>query len=346
MSEEKKLFVPKFSVYSPADLSKKWFVYFYENGKRVRVYGHINKYKTRNARIKAAENLIDDLKKEGRGAKKKIEGQIYQWLEKKKPLLRKKSYQTYKSKIDNFLTYVGPYLTQEKVRGFFEKIRSDRHSTTYNKYLQLFKQIFNDIGEEKLIEDLKKVKAIRTPARYFLPSQVKLIKRHLLVADPELWFFCQFIYYCFIRPGELRLLKVSDVLFDEKRVFIRGKISKNRKNQYVAIPEAFLADLHKNLDSRNPNEYIFPGKTSIPKPIGIGTMSHKHLEMLRQLGFDSEYKLYSWKHTGAVMAVKAGVGVKELQMQLRHHSLDQVNEYLRQMGVWDMDGLRNSFPEI
>lgn len=35
------------------------------------------------------------------------------------------------------------------------------------------------------------------------------------------------------------------------------------------------------------------------------------------------------------MAVKAVISVKELQMQLRHHSLDQVNLYLRQLGMMD-----------
>ncbi|MCX6269628.1 MAG: hypothetical protein NTU44_00125 [Bacteroidetes bacterium] len=36
------------------------------------------------------------------------------------------------------------------------------------------------------------------------------------------------------------------------------------------------------------------------------------------------------KHTGAVEASKY-IPVKDLQMQLRHHSLDQVDAYLRQM---------------
>ena len=49
---------------------------------------------------------------------------------------------------------------------------------------------------------------------------------------------------------------------------------------------------------------------------------------------------------GELRWLKAGVSVKELQMQLRHHSLDQVNAYLRQMGVMDMDNLVDRFPEI
>ena len=56
--------------------------------------------------------------------------------------------------------------------------------------------------------------------------------------------------------------------------------------------------------------------------------------------------LYSWKHTGAVMAVKAGIHIKQLQIQLRHHSLDQVDQYLRDLGVSDLSDLARSFPGI
>ena len=43
--------------------------------------------------------------------------------------------------------------------------------------------------------------------------------------------------------------------------------------------------------------------------------------------------LYSWKHTGVVMAVKAGIHIKQLQIQFRHHGLDQVDQYLRDLGI-------------
>lgn len=97
---------------------------------------------------------------------------------------------------------------------------------------------------------------------------------------------------------------------------------------------------------RNPNEYVFKGHKYM-KPMGENTMGDRHRKLLKELNFDTKrYKVYSWKHTGAVMAVKAGVHVKQLQIQLRHHSLDQVDEYLRQLGVSDLGDLRANFPGI
>jgi hypothetical protein len=35
------------------------------------------------------------------------------------------------------------------------------------------------------------------------------------------------------------------------------------------------------------------------------------------------------------------MGLRQLQMQLRHHSLDMVEVYLRSMGILEVDGIRD-----
>ena len=72
-----------------------------------------------------------------------------------------------------------------------------------------------------------------------------------------------------------------------------------------------------------------------------------HFDKIRKLiNLPRDYKLYSFKHTGNVMAVKAGIGLKELQMQNGHHSLDQLNAYLRQMIGTESEALRTKGPII
>ena len=127
---------------------------------------------------------------------------------------------------------------------------------------------------------------------------------------------------------------------------MRAEIAKNKKQQYVAIPDAFFPVVEKRVSGRNPNDFLFKG-TRYKKPTSVNYFALKHLKLLRDLGFDTtRYKLYSWKHTGAVQAVKAGIHIKQLQIQLRHHSLDQVDEYLRQLGVSDLGDLQSKFPSI
>lgn len=346
MAEEKKI-VPVYQVYRPVDLSKKWFVYWYEGAVRQRKYGSINKYHTAKEREAEALRLIAALEQLHVATPAgHIMQRLYAHLDSRRHQMRQKSYYTYRSKINTLATWLGSREpTAELMCDFFKELRAQRHNTTYNTYRQKLRQLFAEIGEGHLVQEVSRgAKETRTPARYFQPYQIRRLTPHLQ-ADPTLWLFVQFIYYCFIRPGELRWLRAGDVLLEEKRILVRGEISKNKKTEYIAIPEPFLTDL-KFVRAMSPNDLLFPSPDNLTAPIGINTMSTRHRKILKALGFNYAYKLYSWKHTGAVMAVKAGIPLKELQMQLRHHSLDQVNEYLRQMGVQDMRSLQERFPSI
>jgi integrase len=93
-----------------------------------------------------------------------------------------------------------------------------------------------------------------------------------------------------------------------------------------------------------PSWPVFVSPTGNGKKIGRNTLGERFREVLNGLGYGRDYQLYSWKHTGAIACVKAGISLKELQLQLRHHSLDMVDRYLRQLGVADLAQLKANFP--
>lgn len=331
-----------FKIYSPEDLSKKWFVFWIdERGKRVRKYGTINHYDTFNERMQAAKALGKSFLCDH------IPSLLYEYLEKNRLRWRKKTHQTYLSKVNKFVEWIGRrVITHELVGEFFHHLLCHKSKGTYNDYLVTLTRCFKGIYHDHLIEGIQKVKNYPTPAKYFQSYQVKRLKKRIKEEDPDLWFFVEFIYYCFIRPGtELRLLKVGDIHLDDRTIRIRGDISKNSKTEYITIPTAFFPRI-EHLSERNPNEYIFQDKRDLSKPLGMNNMSNRHRIILRDMGFSREHVLYSWKHTGAVNYMKTGGNVKELQIQLRHHSLDQVDQYLRQLGVHDIEHLRDNFPAI
>lgn len=346
-----KNFLPKIAIYSPwqagACEQKNWFVYYLKDGKRKRVYGKINQETTYAGRMKVAKVLLAKVTAEfEQGLHRTLKEKVEELLEEKKLFLRRKSYTTICSKIKIFLAWLGTQpLTPETAKAFFHHLLKTRHSTTYNAYRQTLTQIFKELGYEHCFEEIKTRSGSRTPARYFQPHHIKRLKARIEEADPELWLFIQFLFYCFIRPGELRLLRAGDILLDEARILVRAEISKNKRAQYVAIPDAFLPSL-KQLQRLTPSELIFRDDKDASKPLAINRMANRHRKILKELGFGVEYKLYSWKHTGSVMVVKAGGNLKELQVQLRHHSLDQVDEYLRQMGVQDLSKLQRDFPAL
>ena len=349
MITEKKI-MPRLHDYN-GDLTKQWFIHYYDlKGKRIRIYKGINCQPTVELRRYAANELIKKILQDCTSlTHKRVKEAIYKELENRKPTWRKKTYQCKKSKISIFIKWMETKeWTAESIKDFFQHL-TDKYinPSTYNDYILNIRNALEWIGQEDLIKGIKSRKKRPVPAAYFTKSQVDYLSKAMKNKDPELWFFVQFIYYCFLRPrSELRLIKVGDVMLEDRKIVVHPDIAKNKKHQYIAIPNAFFPILEQKLKNRNPNEYIFEGRGYM-QPMGYNTMGRRHLNLLEELGFDTKrYKMYSWKHTGAVMAVKAGIHVKQLQIQLRHHSLDQVDEYLRQLGVSDLGDLCEHFPHI
>jgi integrase len=324
-------------IYSPDDLSKNWFVWYKDSqGKRIKKYGKINQETTKEDRLAAARALQIEIKQQ-----LPTETPLT-WLELAEDFMakqrwRKKSLGTYQTAVKNFANFLaGAQPEATNTKAYFESRLLQKNPTTYNKDRQKLGRVLAGIGLKELMDGIPSTRENRQPARYFQKHQIKTLTKEL-ESDPELFLFVKFIYYCFIRPRELRQLKVDNLLLDSNQILVPGAISKNEKSEYIAIPAAFRPDLEQ---FRN----IPPEKVLFPVP--ENHMYNRHRKILRKLGFGRGYCLYSWKHTGAIQAVKNGIGVKELQIQLRHHSLDQVNEYLRQMGVWDLKNLEQNFPAI
>jgi len=349
---EKKFF-PEVKIYAGSpeghfNLDRNWNVFYSDpiTGKRRQRYGNINSFKTYEARLKAAEAL-----------RWKVLATIHRGLKIKQILTEhvtnrhytaKKTKAGHISKVKCFLDWLGRRrLDKEGVEAFFEHVLKTRNGSTYNDYISVLGKLFEEIKIKHFIADVKKVKAYPVPARYFQPHQQRKLAAFMKEYEPELWLHCQFIYYCFIRPqAELLPMKIGDILFEEKKILVRGTNAKNHRQQYVAIPDAFFPHL-KPLMSRSPGEFIFPSPSDPTKHRYVNHFRRRHRIMLKGFNFDTkEYQLYSWKHTGAVAAVKAGANLKELQLQLRHHSLDQVDAYLRQLGVHDLVNLRKVMPRI
>jgi integrase len=348
------------------DLGKRWYVeyYVFEGSAKKRMRAYINRGKTADERLSEAKRIIAEIQKGDKQvqAMPKVfikaalaDSAEYLWRD-----LRGKTRSTYESKLKIFLSYCEcnklTYTNQInslEVDKFFDYLRIVRENgnTTLNHYRDMFSTLFAFFWEEKEnpFNRAKLKKATPTPALYFQDHQRARLKKYISEHDAQLWRFIEFIFYCFTRPGELRQLKVGDVFLESGQILMRKEISKNKKDQYVSIPNTFLETLKEmDFESAAPSDYVFSGNGFFgPKMIATNKMSLHHQNILNHLKFDTtRHKLYSWKHTGAVAVVKAGIHIKQLQMQLRHHSLDQVNEYLRDLGVADLDELKNNYPTI
>ena len=334
------------------DPTKEWFVWYRAiDGSRCKIYKGINrKGMTIEQRYIAAKNLIEEVRKKFPYVPKAdLVIYLHQYVDSKN--LRKKSRQSYKSHIKALEDwYKGGRFRNKDAIDFLEHLKEKGNGdSTRHKYRQFFISAFSwmekkNLWPENPFIDTDPIKARHTPYRYFQKPQMRELKRVISHRDPELWLFVQFIYYCFIRPGELRMMKVSDIIWDEKKLLLRSGISKNWKQQYVRIPDAFYPQVEEMWIDRSPGAFLFQ-RAGERSPLPINEMSNRHRKILRELDYGKGFALYSWKHTGAVSFVRAGGNLKSLQLQLRHHSLDQVDAYIRDLGVGDMPDI-NTFPEI
>jgi len=350
MSGEKKVFVfngVTLRLYAPLDLSQKWYLEWYEGPKRRRKYGRINREKTYKGRMAAADSFAEELSLSLLPTKHVEQYRVEEYIASKVGEWRPSTITNHRSMVKVFFEWMGDReVTRANVEAFFVYLKKVRHTTTYNHYRAELDRLFTAVDRPNLFINVQRLRTHKTPARYFQPHQVERLKKVISEKDPQLWLYIQFVYYCFIRPGrELPKLTAGDIMLHERKIYIPGSKSKNKKTQYVSIPDAFFPKLSFIYDM-GPGQYLFTQRWNKEKPIGRHTMSRRHREILTDLKFGKGYCLYSWKHTGAIQAIKAGIGVKELQIQLRHHSLDETDKYLRQMGVQDLSNLRTDFPAI
>jgi len=153
--------------------------------------------------------------------------------------------------------------------------------------------------------------------------------------SPEMLLYTKFIYFTFLRPLELLRLKVKDLNTKQAHVIIQGHQSKNKRQQSVELPDAFLKDIIAMGYDKLPQDWFLFGKDMKPSPISLSrnTVTKRHTAYLTKLNYGKELTLYSWKHTGVVAAYRAGIDIYAIMRQLRHHSLDMTQIYLKSLGL-------------
>lgn len=347
------------------NVAERWFVY-YSAPHRVKKYKGINtttdpKERTRRAMALAAQIACEGLLKPAHLLPSDLGKLLHKSLLQKKHMLRKKSYQTYESKVRKFTSWLVKQkiskpdaFTAQHAVSFIEWLRREgRNITTVNSYKRTLHQFFQTLIKQGVItaNPFAAIKCDREQPKgslYFRKHQVDELREKIKKHDPQLWLAVQLLFYCFVRPGEARQLIISDFYLEESKIRLRAEISKNKKEQFVSIPNSFSPELVRLKLHQYPDDWYLIGKQNEPgpDPVGINYLSKSHRAIIRKLNYGKRYNLYSWKHTGAVMAVNNGINLKDLQMQLRHHSLDQVNEYLRELGVIDSEDLRNKYPAL
>lgn len=341
------------------DPAKLWFIEFrLDNGKKLKKYGNLAKLATLKEKQDEATRLMEEIRETYGGEREKLSSdslvrQIEKNFQIRSIYIKPKSVSTYNTKILHFVTWYRAHHNTAEVRetglghAYVKYLKGQNLShTTINSYRETIKQFWPKKMDNPFLETFKLIES-RTSFLYFNEAQQQELSFEIARRNPQLWLACEFQFYLLLRPNELRTIKCGQFLLDEQRLRVDGVDAKNNKTMFVAIPDELSPQL-EILRQYPPYFYALGNKG---KP-GIKCWNKKHFSeqhqaILKQLGYNTNlYKFYSWKHTGAVMWYLKTGDIKSLQMQGRWHSMDMVNEYLKNVGVMDVERIKTDFPKI
>lgn len=368
------------------DLGKRWFIYFWvwdvQKNKMVRKRDYsVNQFKTspeRKAYFNQRKRMIDDLLRRGYHVdrtKLKDKSETTALADYKKVLTTAEAVETafkisassdishaselsYLSAKRVFVEYLKKHhlanndvstFSKVDIVRFCDEMRVNRSGQTVNKYVSYLRLFWNLLLEREFVEDnpwLKIRKLKETPTNRnigFTQDEKYMLIGSIKKLDWQLWAFVQIIYNTFSRPNEIRQLQVEDVMFNADKILIPAHKSKNKKNEFVTITEHLRPVIEELVQHKVSGQYLFEHNG---RPIGKNTMRNRHKVFLDKFNISENKTLYSWKHTGVCDAYNAGIDLKRIQMQCRHHSVQQTDTYLKSLGLYENIEIKLKMPKL
>jgi len=260
-----------------------------------------------------------------------------------------------KNRMDmNDIRTISPDVMQDFFLYLINDLKLARITTM--KYQHMLERLFNWCLKHKYIkvspiEDLPENKRRNDQApRPVHEADIDRFVTDIQASDPQLWLTIQLEYYCFLRPGlEIRLARVG--WFDLARgvISIPGDVVKTDNAKTVIIPDVFREYLLNTWRLHlYPAHYYLIGPNGMPgtRPLGENNLRNRFNVIRDRLNLPSQYKLYSWKHTGNARAADAGIPMYHRQLQNGHASIQSTEEYLKNKIGFESQEIRKQFPVL
>jgi integrase len=282
--------------------------------------------------------------------------------------LRPKTIESYNDVIKNFLATVPEVigleeLTANSVAVFFRRIgkrkqknkigvRGSTVRTYYSKLVVFFRWLEqNGYKEEGSIAD----KIIKPPVptyeddRALKEHQVSKIITAIIQSCTDNTFLFKrdliivyILLYTGIRKGELLGLRVGDIDFTAKSLFINGETSKSKKGRKIPIHPTLFLHLIDYLRERKKRkvkcEYLIISNNRDGKLTEHGI---KHwVEKYKKLS-KVNFHLHRFRHTFACTMAKSHADITSIKNVLGHSSILMTERYLRSYGTENSRGFIN-----
>jgi site-specific recombinase XerD len=148
----------------------------------------------------------------------------------------------------------------------------------------------------------------------------------LLLATPNLKHrtILTMLYGSGLRISELINLKIADIDFARKQVFIKD--AKGRKDRVVALSERIYGLLNDYLHTYQPDVYLFNGQENLKYT--AGSVRHFLARAVKQAGIKKRVTPHTLRHSYATHLLEGGVDLKYVQELLGHSRPETTQIYL------------------
>jgi integrase len=234
-------------------------------------------------------------------------------------------------------------ITQRNIASFVDWMLSGDDklkNKTVNNHLILISSLFTfaaanykGIINENPCNGIPKLPECSEAHEVYSDTMFKLVGAYMQKNDPDLALFSRFIYYCFMRPGEVRQIQLKHIDFDARIIHLPAANNKtNVPHTKFIQDQMFDQILAMGLREMNPEFFLFTNKGK-PGPIQIGNhyYTDKFFKIKKHFGLGPNYTMYGFRHTAVCQLIRNNVDKYEIMKYTGHRNLESFEKYLRKI---------------
>lgn len=346
------------------DLNKRWYVEYYvldnQSKKRVRKrdYGFINKFKEKDLRYQALNDLRatvlqklessisqnDDFKYEDTN---NVTYYMNEYLRIKRRTLEKESNKLYTGSLKVFhaflktrnATHLQPHLiSKQLINDFINEQCKTMCNRSVNNHFENVKGFFSFLikNYDNVLIKNPCAGILKLPSKSenhiaYSKKQAQEISEYLKENDMAMLQFCRFVAYGFLRCKETRNLKIGDIDFDKRTITLSAQNAKtNRRTVKPILNTLFQYLIEMDLQKYPSNYYVFSigGKPSNKKTY-TNHFQKKYQKVKKHFGLNEKYTIYSFRHTFVCELLDSGASWHEIMKYTGHTTFSAFEKYAR-----------------
>ena len=230
--------------------------------------------------------------------------------------------QVYVERVATFAKHFGKspqHLGAAEVRAYLLYLVQEKHASWsyYNQAVCALRFLYGvTLGKPSILDGVvcpkqeKKLPVVLSPSEVvqFFQAITNLRHRAMLMTA----------YAAGLRVSEVAALRVADI--DSRRMVIRIRQAKGRKDRYVMLSPRLLEVLREYWKAARPTGYLFPGSDT-EKPVHTRTVNQACRDACQAAGLSKRVTVHTLRHSFATHLLESGSNIRIIQVLLGHRSL-------------------------